>query len=295
MAASHRDKRRRGFTLVETSVVLVIIGLIVGGILVGLDLVHGAEVRATISQMQKYQAAVHTFQNEYGFLPGDIPDPYASQFGFRARGTARGQGDGNGIIEQWNCCLGLGGANGEQLMFWVDLSTAGLIDGGFSTATSTVAPGSSATGAILNQYLPQAKIGGGNYVYVFSGGWGDNAGTSSSTNGINYYGISAAYTLGAGCNCLYSNPGLTVQQAYAIDSKIDDGNPLTGNVLAAYISSNNWIWRGFPDNTPPPTSALGGSSTTCYDNGNNSNNPMQYSTKQNGGSGVNCGLTFQFQ
>src|SRR5580700_8566203 len=95
-AFSHKS----GFTLIELSIVLVIIGLIVGGVLVGQDLIRAAGVRATISQIEKYNTAVNTFRAKYNNqLPGDISNPDAAAFGFAARGTAPGEGDGNGIIE----------------------------------------------------------------------------------------------------------------------------------------------------------------------------------------------------
>ncbi|MGH9519815.1 MAG: type II secretion system protein, partial [Terriglobales bacterium] len=72
---------QRGFTLIEMAIVLVIIGLIVGSVLAGQDLIRAAEVRATISQIEKYQTAVNTFYGKYGALPGDIKDPEASMFG----------------------------------------------------------------------------------------------------------------------------------------------------------------------------------------------------------------------
>src|ERR1700756_2788750 len=90
---------KSGFTLIEMSIVLVIIGLIIGGILTGQDLINAAAIRAQISQIEKYNTAVNTFYGKYGYLPGDIPDPQASSFGFSPRGTLTGQGDGNGIIE----------------------------------------------------------------------------------------------------------------------------------------------------------------------------------------------------
>ena len=118
-----------GFTLIELSIVLVIIGLLVGGILSGLDLIRAAELSATISQITKYNTAVNTFRVKYGYLPGDIPDPIASQFGFQARGTHPGEGDGNGVIESYksgggNC--GYWQGSGEVAMFWTALITLGF-------------------------------------------------------------------------------------------------------------------------------------------------------------------------
>src|ERR1700678_1068516 len=84
-------KHDSGFTLIELSIVLVIIGLIIGGILTGQDLIKAAEARAQISQIEKYQTAVNAFYNKYGYLPGDIPNPYASQFGFQSRRQYAGE------------------------------------------------------------------------------------------------------------------------------------------------------------------------------------------------------------
>src|ERR1700751_5263987 len=89
----------RGFTLIELSIVLVIIGLIVGGVLVGQDLIRAAEVRATISQIEKYKTAVNTFPGKYNATPGDMNASTATAFGFATRGTNAGQGDGNGVLE----------------------------------------------------------------------------------------------------------------------------------------------------------------------------------------------------
>ena len=123
----------RAFTLIELSIVLVVIGLIIGGILVGRDLIKAAEVRATITQLEKFQTAVATFKDKFGALPGDVQPNQVAQFGFTAgaaRSGAAGNGDGNGEID------GLGGSwnqSGENLYFWEDLSTnSGLIEGTFN-------------------------------------------------------------------------------------------------------------------------------------------------------------------
>src|ERR1700722_19638100 len=92
-------QRSSGFTLIELSIVLVIIGLIVGGVLVGRDLIEAAAIRAQISQIEKYQTAVNTLRAKYEYLTGDMPDPAASACGFYPRGLYAGEGDGNGVIE----------------------------------------------------------------------------------------------------------------------------------------------------------------------------------------------------
>src|ERR1700691_4635745 len=98
----------KGFTLIELSIVLVIIGLIVGGILTGQDLIKAAEQRATLAQIEKYNTAVNTFRNKFGGIPGDLPAATATSFNLFAVGTgtppcstagAAGCQDGNGLVE----------------------------------------------------------------------------------------------------------------------------------------------------------------------------------------------------
>src|ERR1700744_2868548 len=96
---------QQGFTLIELSIVLVIIGLIVGGILVGQDLIRAAETRAQISQIEKYNSAVNTFRGKFGALPGDMALSVANQFGFATGSSCdgtTGKRDGNGLLDGWN-------------------------------------------------------------------------------------------------------------------------------------------------------------------------------------------------
>jgi prepilin-type N-terminal cleavage/methylation domain-containing protein len=311
-SASYESSRVAGFTLIEMSIVLVIIGLIVGGVLVGQDLIRAAEVRATISQIEKYNTAVNTFRGKYGALPGDLNNATALQFGFTQRGQYAGEGDGNGVIEgvDQNAAGdndGTAEVTGETAMFWVDLTTANgqnlnLIAGSFSAASPNIFPPSEITGTQIDQYLPQAKLGRGNYIYVWSGGIGA-CGNPTGGDNLNYYGLSAvtdiyAYVPG----WIDSNPGLTVAQAYSIDKKMDDGMPISGRVMAMFLNANagncsRWGWSGagiHQANYPTQPIAVAPGVQNCWDNNNVSGATINYSLSTNSGAGVNCGLSFAF-
>jgi prepilin-type N-terminal cleavage/methylation domain-containing protein len=292
VGAHHILNRRGGFTLIELSIVLVIIGLIVGGVLVGQSLISAAAVRAQISQVEKYNQAANTFFGKYGYLPGDIPAGPAAQFGLTARGSLAGEGDGNGILQGINVSSGTADgtiqSTGETTMFWVDLSAVNLIDGSFSTASPSTPITASVTGSALNNWFPVAKVGQGNYVYAYS----------FNGNGFrsrNYFGLSAVSLIPVG-GAPTSSLALTVQQAYNIDKKIDDGLPGTGTVIATYIASGAGIWfAGLGSGAWVGTAANPASATTCFDNGNNAGTTQTYSVEVSNGSNVNCAISFQMQ
>jgi len=298
---------RAGFTLIEMSIVLVIIGLIVGGILTGRDLIDAASQRAQITQIEKYNTAVRTFQGKYGYLPGDIPDPTASNFGFQPRGTAPGQGDGNGIIE--SNCSGGATTNGRDAgcaelgVFWQDLSTASLIDNTPPYVAGSGHPNNypKTTGYNANptlnstpgvkDWIPTAKLGTANFVYLYS------------LNGINYFAVASVTHIGWDIEST-ANPGLTVQQAYNIDKKIDDGTPQSGSVSVCYYNYDIHSWEVIyaagggvgangGGNCTPTTAATAPASTDCFGN-NNTAGAMAYSVSTNGNL-QNCALSFKFQ
>ncbi len=277
--------------------------MLVGGVLVGRDLISSAEIRAQISQIQQYQAAVNTFKGKYGYLPGDIKNPDATQLGFQNRGVYAGTGDGNGILEGFgayppmaNQIHGYFSGAGENLLFWIDLATAKLIqEGPFPTS-------------FASSYIIGTNFGDQNHpeTFVSSAKITHNWILTYSEKGINYFSLSGGDYITGTTGVINSstgnyNPGLTVMQAYNIDSKIDDGMPGSGTVFAAYQSKtgNVFVWAdgvgaGISSATLP-TTAKAGSSTTCADNGNAAGVIRQYSVGQNSGLGVNCALSFKFQ
>jgi prepilin-type N-terminal cleavage/methylation domain-containing protein len=295
--------RHGGFTLIELSIVLVVIGLIVGGVLAGQSLISAAAVRAQITQIERFNSAANTFFGKYGYLPGDIPAAPAAQFGFVARGTSPGQGDGNGSITYPHACFTTSDIQtplsvGEGVVFWTDLTVAGLIAEGLTSASETVA--TTYWSNTMSQILPLAKLGNGNYVYVFSGGAYNPNNACRSLDSYNYFGIATVSYLSY--NNFMGSAGLTVAQAAAIDKKIDDGMPQTGAVVA--LVANAWsagggfttagsYWTG--TSGASPGTAAPPSATTCYDNGGNAANQMAYSVTQSNGNGVNCALSFRMQ
>ena len=292
-----RLRRKSGFTLIELSIVLVIIGLLAGGVLVGRDLIKAAEVHAQVAQIEQFKTASNTFRVKYGYLAGDIPDPAATQFGFKARGThAWGEGDGNGILQ--GSCAPFGNAVctaskfstgtydtvdfvGETVLFWADLSQVALIPGKYVGNADTIAPAGS-------KIYPDTKLGNGGYVGVGTGGvpYTGSCSTFSACDGRNYFSTGSI--------------GVSVSQAYAIDKKIDDGLPQTGTVLAVYAVTFVNMFIGDTDPTTRGRVVAGdgvamvGDATTCYDNGNVAGATEKYSMGVSGGSNMACALTFRF-
>jgi prepilin-type N-terminal cleavage/methylation domain-containing protein len=284
---SDKDK---GFTLIELSIVLVIIGLIVGGVLVGRDLINAAAIRAQISQIEQFNTAANTFKIRYGYLPGDIPDNEAVGFGFDSDLSRNGDGiiDGRRAL---NTRYPQYQVSGETNLFWVDLGKSGLIGGNFIYNTNN---NLNISGDSISQYLPHSKMGTDKYVYVWSGGSSVDSVTRINHDGKNYYALSAipilrGYQAGGG----YGGPlgklnTIPVVDAYNIDQKTDDGLPNSGSVFAYYIVTSG-------GSTPFTTAATPASATTCYDNDNAAGATQKYSLNQNGGNGTNCALSFRFQ
>lgn len=228
--------RYAGFTLIELSIALVIIGLLVGGVLVGQSLINAAETRNTIKEFEMIESGVLAFRLKYNCTPGDCRN--ATSF----FGTATGpfpsntpkvetyNGDGNGRIGSINGGNPAGGGHNEWFTIWQHLANAGYIPGQYS---GTYPVGGSYWTCDFNTsqdpHCLVSKSGNRFSIYYYDG-------TSTGFQGTDpghYVGLAKLFGGGQPAGPIYTP---TTMQLF--DAKIDDGKPGTGKVKAQnYYSS----------------------------------------------------------
>jgi len=253
---------KSGFTLIEISIVLVIIGLIVGGILAGQEMVHQAKLRSALSQKEKFETAINTFYGKYGCVPGDCGN--ASTFGFTDAVWGSGCGPGNctaingngdgmigtpvGYVTDCNSgyCLTDGYTNSpgaERARAWQELQQANLISG-YSASLPNIGFGA-------GPYTPidgtQWFIGYANGSYTSSGYTGPTGQTAVAGNMLVILGPPGTSAYGGGGQ---TKEAMTAFDASELDAKIDDGLPFTGNVIAT--ASGSWLEQAPLGNTNVP-------------------------------------------
>jgi len=230
---------REGFTLIEISMVILIIALVAGGLFVGKDLIESGKVKSTISTKGEFETATSIFLLKYESLPGDASTPKIPNATARTRSD--GQGDNDGMIEQ-STGMGANVANqcGENLIYWADLFNADLINtagntavngGGGACGYSTVTdPNQIAT------YLPRSAWGGSTFWFLFR----PDANTRPR---VHFYGLTEIKELRSSGNIFYYSADqydakypVPVSAAQTIDLKLDDGLPGTGKVQTTKYS-----------------------------------------------------------
>ncbi len=208
---------RSGFTLIELSIVLVIIGLVIGGILVGNDLIRAATERKVISEIEQLDTAVQTFRLKYNGIPGDVDTATAAAFG----GTAIASYAGSGVFSPIPAIMGNGKIDGcfntlcsESSRFSTHLKQAGLlqlvnwnVQGSYYFAQSSAFP--------RGYYTPEnwdwAGIAG-NWLVLEGGDWHTGIWPAGQTQHTTVLSGSAAAR---------------------IDTKMDDGKPMSGRTQSA--------------------------------------------------------------
>jgi prepilin-type N-terminal cleavage/methylation domain-containing protein len=199
--------KRHAFSLVELSIVLVILGLLVGGILAGKALIRASELRKVTSDFTRYATAIYSFRDKYQGLPGDIIN---SATIWPSMGVTNGNGDG--VI--------FGYARGVDA--WRELSLAQLVEGDYDgvwDASGYTPPGTNA---------PKASIG--NAVFVINGDIVNN-GTWAV-----YQRMDNHLTMAAGINgngYFADSYAINTDEALHIDTKMDDGKAQYGKLLGS--------------------------------------------------------------
>jgi len=226
---------RQGFSLVELSIVLVILGLLVGGVLTGQSLIRAAELRSVSTEFSKYQAAVNTFRDKYFQLPGDMNN--ATSFWGEAHatpatckttqgtGTQTCNGDGNGRIS--TNATNYANTAYEMYRFWQHLANAGLIEGNY---TGVVGAGHATDHLIGGVNAPRAKIDNASWS-VFTEELGVNPDWFLKVGHI--MGIGGDVTNNWNYRAIFTN-----EEAWNIDTKMDDGKPGMGKV---FTYSNSFL------------------------------------------------------
>jgi prepilin-type N-terminal cleavage/methylation domain-containing protein len=186
--------KNAAFTLIELSIVLVIIGLLISGVLYGRDLIMSAKLRSIGKEQIAYQTAFATFRSKYNGLPGDITNP-GSMFSLSACSRTAGNGD-NLIV--WT---------GEGAAAWCQLAEAKMIPG-ISNAT---------TGACPDNCIGEPGVTIPKSVAMPNAGWTIEVNVAKNKNAL-LYGAQTS-------NFLAYGPVLMPLEAYSLDSKMDDGKP----------------------------------------------------------------------
>jgi prepilin-type N-terminal cleavage/methylation domain-containing protein len=206
-------RNQSGFTLIEIAIVLVIIGLLLGGVLKGQELINSARVKNLATDFRNIPVFVYGYQDKFKALPGDdanatthLPTPAATCTPVATAGKCV---LGNGIIDgNWNDTT----IASESYVFWQQVRLAGLAPG--STDTTTAAT-----------YLPTNAAGG--TIGIQSGTTSVTATPINATAGVNP--IRGSYVI-----CSNGILGKFVTQ---LDTQMDDGHTETGSMMAGVATA----------------------------------------------------------
>ena len=187
------SKAQRGFTLIEIAIVLVIIGLLLGGVLQGQQLIENSRVKGATNDFNGIAAATFSYQDRYGRMPGDDGAGTGTTAARGATWTGTADGNEDGVINAALADTFTGATGGESGDFFQHLRAAGFIAGDPSLTAA--------------QALPQNPFGG--LIGIT---------TDAVNNGLN------------GTKICMSNVG--GNSAIALDTQLDDGNGATGRFRA---------------------------------------------------------------
>jgi prepilin-type N-terminal cleavage/methylation domain-containing protein len=228
------SSKKSAFSLIELSIVLIIIGLLIAGITGGASLIKSSELRSIMSEARSYAVSVNSFFTQYDRYPGDSD--------IAVGGNSKNVGDRDNTIEY----LANAGANtgvSEGLDAWNDLKDIGAIDLSLTLEQAQVGLATTGNGKsnidsmVPVTNIPGSKIKGAGWAFDYA----DNQNvvvitgtTTGSKTGL--VGVVIADRAAAGI--------ITAGDSLSIDSKIDDGKANTGTVRGYEIETNKCIPTG---------------------------------------------------
>ena len=222
------SSKKSAFSLIELSIVLIIIGLLIAGITGGASLIKSSELRSIMGEARGYAVSVNSFFTQYDQYPGDA----SVNVGSNSIPTAIGDRDNK--IEFLNDATS---PVTEGIDAWFDLKDIGAIDMVLAPLVHTDATtGSLHVPAALTMGLgvPGSKIKGAGWVFDFNTTTHQNV--VVLTGNTDAYVALTAFTMVNGVLATGANNSskeiITAGDALAIDSKIDDGKASSGNVQA---------------------------------------------------------------
>ena len=228
--------KQRGYTLVEIAIVLVIIGLLLGSVLKGQELISSAQVRNLADQSSSIQAAYYGFVDRYRRNPGDMPASQACRdIGPEVPGCPGSDvgGDGNGFINSFQ----------EASALWAHLSASGFIQGNY---------GGRATDPTTYMTPPNAPVNAFGGLLLLSHS-GDYLPQDRSPTKLN----------------LVLGRMIPVKIIREFDAKLDEGMPTSGTVRATGATTTfaGSIGQGDPGcvdlEASPPIWNITGESSDC--------------------------------
>lgn len=214
MGASFNNTR--GFTLVEISIVMIIIGLLIGGTFGGMKLIESSQLSKTVRDLKAMETSALSFKDAFGGLPGDLRNPAARLPNCTDAPCATG-GNGDRTLDAAINFFGALAATDERFTFWHHLQASDLANFGLQN----VADISFGVGA------PSIEIGGGYRIAVTN--FAPSSPPAGTTNPSRTVVYSQEEIAPGG---VFSGAGvIQCRVVAALDRKFDDGMPYTGRLL----------------------------------------------------------------
>ena len=243
-------KKRSAFSLIELSIVLIIIGLLIAGITGGATLIRGSELRAAIGEARGYSVAVNAFYTQFDELPGEISTAVIDS-------TYDNVGDNNDLIEYVNAANIAEGAEARKDLFATGAITEVVTFSKSDTAKLNNTDVGTVTAAVDT---PSSKIKNAGWIFdrwssdnqnvvVLTGSFTGKSPTTSNTLPSNF-----------ADSAIYEGV-VTPTDALSIDNKSDDGIPNSGNIRAITTNTTSKCY-----DTPASATTAGTFNVTLDDN-----------------------------